>query len=168
MLNLKPASPLLLLSALAACASTEGQFPSLERRAYETSAPITPPAESPAAPSVLSAELATKVDTLLARHRAAQAAYQNGLPAVQSTASRASGTSPGNEAWVNAHVVLSRLDKARSDSVGVLRDFDALIAEAGARDAGMAALLTEAQRPVADDLAAQNAEIARLSRLIGE
>ena len=168
MLNFKPAISLLLLGTLAACASTEGQFPSLERRAYETSAPIAPPAESPAAPSVLSAELATKVDALLARHSAAQASYQRTLPSVQSTASRASGTAIGSEAWVNAHVVLSRLDKARSDSVGVLRGFDALIADARARDAGLAALVTEAQRPVADDLAAQNAEIARLSRLIGE
>ena len=168
MLNFKPATLLLLLGTLAACASTEGQFPSLERRAYETSAPIAPPAESPPVPPVLSPDLAAKVDALLARHRAAQASFERTLPSVQSTASRASGTAPGSEAWVNAHVVLSRLDKARSDSVGVLRDFDALIADAGARDAGVAALVTEAQRPIADDLAAQNAEIARLSRLIGE
>jgi hypothetical protein len=64
--------------------------------------------------------------------------------------------------------MLSRLDKARSDSVAAVRDFDGLIAEGGARDAGLAALLTEAQRPVMDDLAQQNAEIARLSKVIGE
>ena len=168
MLNFKPATSLLLLATLAACASTEGQFPSLERRPYETNAPIAPPAESPAAPSVLSAELATKVDALRTRHSAAHAAYQRGLPAVQSTASRAAGTAPGSEGWVNAHVLLSRLDRMRADSVGVMRDFDALIAEAGALDAGVAALVTEAQRPVAEEVAAQNTEIARLSRLIGE
>ena len=64
--------------------------------------------------------------------------------------------------------MLSRLDKLRSDSVAALRDFDGLIADAGADDAGVAALLTEAQRPVAEDVAEQNTEIARLSRLIGE
>jgi hypothetical protein len=56
----------------------------------------------------------------------------------------------------------------RSDSVAALRDFDALIAEAGALDAGLAAHLTEAQRPVTEDVAEQNAEIARLSKVIGE
>ncbi len=69
---------------------------------------------------------------------------------------------------MHAHLMLSRLDKARADSVAVLRDFDGLIFEAGARDAGLAALLTEAQRPVIDDVAQQNAQIARLSKVIGE
>jgi hypothetical protein len=52
--------------------------------------------------------------------------------------------------------------------VAALRDFDVLIAEAGALDAGLAAHLTEAQRPVTEDVAEQNAEIARLSKVIGE
>jgi hypothetical protein len=64
--------------------------------------------------------------------------------------------------------MLSRLDKMRSDSVAALRDFDGLISDAGERDPGIAALLTEAQRPVAEDVAVQNAEIARLSKMIGE
>ncbi|MFN3620298.1 MAG: hypothetical protein ACK4S7_08390 [Sphingorhabdus sp.] len=117
---------------------------------------------------MLSAALAAKVDALLARHRTAHGDYLRGLATVQGTASRAAGTSPGNEAWVNAHVLLSRLDKKRSDSVAALRDFDRLIADAVSLDAGVTALLTEAQRPVAEDVAAQNAEIARLSQLIGE
>ena len=168
MLNFKPVSGLLLLLILSACASPEGRFPSLERRAYETDAPIVAPTESPTAPSMLSVELAAKSDILLSRHRQAQGAYLRGLDAVQSTASKAAGSSPGSEAWVNAHVVLSRLDKTRSDSVSALRDFDTLIADSSAADSGIAVLLTEAQRPVAEDVAAQNAEIARLSRLIGE
>lgn len=168
MLNFKPSSPLLLLLILSACGAPDVRFPSLERRNYETNAPIAPPAESVPAPSVLSAELDAKAAALLARHRAAHGDYLRGLPAVQSTALRAAGSSPGTEAWVNAHVVLSRLDKTRSDSVGALRDFDGLISDAGERDAGIAALLTDAQMPVAQDVAAQNAEIARLSRLIGE
>jgi hypothetical protein len=84
------------------------------------------------------------------------------------TASQAARTAPGSELWVNAHLMLSRLDKMRADSVAALRDFDALIAEAGARDAGIAANLTEVQRPMADDVAQQNAEIVRLSKVIGE
>ena len=168
MLNFKPASPLLLLSALTACAAPEVQFPSLERRPYETNAPVAGPAESRAPSAVLSAELAKKSDALLVRHTAANQDFLRGLGAVQSTASKAAGTAPGSEAWVNAQLVLSRLDKMRAGSVAVLREFDGLIADAGAVDADMAALVTEAQRPVSEDVAAQSAEIARLSRLIGE
>ena len=43
-----------------------------------------------------------------------------------------------------------------------------LIADANAGDSGLVALLTDAQKPVLDDVAAQNDEIGRLSRLIGE
>lgn len=168
MLNFKPASPLLLLFILAACGTKEGGFPSLERRSYESVAPIEAAIEPAAAPSILSGELAAKADALHVRHTAAHGAYLRGLPAVQATVAKAAGTAPGSEAWVNAHLMLSRLDQMRSDSVAALRDFDGMIAEAGARDVGLAALLTEAQRPIMDEVAEQNAEIARLSKVIGE
>ncbi|MBJ7254823.1 MAG: hypothetical protein JHD25_08585 [Sphingomonadaceae bacterium] len=168
MLNFKSASALLLLLILAACGTREGEFPSLERRSYEADAPIAAPGDSASAPFVLSAEFAAKIDALQARHIAAHGAYLRELPAVQLTASQAARTAPGSEFWVNAHLMLSRLDKIRSDSVAALRDFDALIAEAGARDAGIAAHLTEVQRPMADDVAQQNTEIVRLSKVIGE
>jgi hypothetical protein len=116
---------------------------------------------------VLSAELATKLNALLVRHTSANLDFLRGLGTVQSTASKAAGTAPGSEAWVNAQLMLSRLDKMRADSVAALREFDGLIADAGAVDADMAALVTDAQRPVTEDVAAQSAEIARLSRLIG-
>jgi hypothetical protein len=168
MLKFKPASPLLLLLILAACGTKGAGFPSLERRSYEADAPIHAAIEPAAAPSMLPGELAAKADALQARHKAAHGAYLSALAAVEAVASRAAGSSPGSEAWVNAHLMLSRLDKTRSDSVAAVRDFDGLIFEAGARDAGLAALLTEAQRPVIDDVAQQNAQIARLSKVIGE
>ena len=168
MLNFKPAPPLLLLLILAACGTSEGGFPSLERRSYEADAQMAAPDDSASAPFMVSAEFAAKIDALQARHTAAHGAYLRELPAVQLTASQAARTSPGSELWVNAHLMLSRLDKMRSDSVAALRDFDALIAEAGARDAGIAAHLTELQRPATEDVAEQNAEIAQLSNAIGE
>lgn len=168
MLKFTFAMPVLLLMALGACATAEGEFPSLERRPYESSAPITALESAAPAPVMLSPELAAKVDALLVRHNAAQASYQRGLSAVQAVAQRASGSQAGSERWVNAHVQLSRLDKARADSVDVLRDFDALVTTEGSVDARLATLLAEAQMPVAAAVEAQNEEIRRLSRLIGE
>ena len=165
---IKPMLRLTPLILLASCGSTDGQFPSLERRAYENNDAITAPVTSPAAPVFMPVELRAQVDALLARHQAAHAAYLERLDAVRAVAARAAGSAAGSEAWVNAHVTLSRLDKIRDDSVAAVRAFDTLIADTNASDSGLAALLTDAQKPVIDDVAVQNDEIRRLSRLIGE
>ena len=165
---IKPMLRLMPLILLASCGSIDGQFPSLERRAYENNDAITAPITPPAAPVSLPVELRAQVDALLARHQIAHAAYLERLDAVRSVAARAAGSAPGSEAWVNAHVILSRLDKIRDDSVAAVRALDGLIADANAGDSGLAALLTDAQKPVVDDVAVQNDEIRRLSRLIGE
>ena len=165
---IKPMLRLMPLILLASCGSIDGQFPSLERRAYENNDAITAPITPPAAPVSMSVELKAQVDALLARHQVAHAAYLERLDAVRAVAARAAGSAPGSEAWVNAHVTLSRLDKIRDDSVAAVRAFDSLIADANAGDSGLVALLTDAQKPVVDDVAAQNDAIRRLSRLIGE
>lgn len=164
----KLAPTVLVVLLLSACSTTEGQFPSLERRPYESNAPISAPEAAPAAPTELPAQLQAKVDALTRRHGAAQADYQRKLPAVQALASRASGSAPGTESWVNAHLELSRLDDSRADSVAVVREFDSLIADQGKIDSSLVPLLSNAQQPVVDMVAGQNAEINRLSRLIGE
>lgn len=165
---IKPMLRLMPLILLASCGSIDGQFPSLERRAYENNDAITAPITPPAAPVSMSVELRAQVDALLARHKIAHVAYLERLDAVRSVAARAAGSAPGTEGWVNVHVILSRLDKIRDDSVAVVRAFDGLIADANAGDSGLVALLTDAQKPVVDDVAAQNDAIRRLSRLIGE
>lgn len=160
--------PLLLFTALGACATADGEFPSLERRPYESNVAITAPQSAAPTPVMLSPGLAAKVNALLARHNAAQESYARGLTSAQAVAQRASGSKAGSESWVNAHVQLSRLDKARADSVDVLRDFDALVTTEGSVDTSLATLLAETQMPVAAAVEVQNAEISRLSRLIGE
>jgi hypothetical protein len=156
------------LALLSACAAEEGQFPSLERRPYESKNSIIPPDKPVSAPAVLPEELAAKVAALTKRHKAAQAAFGKDLPAIQSVASKAAGSAPGSESWVNAHLQLSRLDKARADSVAVVRELDGLISAEADSDSTWVPLLTDAQKPVAEDVAAQNAEIERLAQLIGE
>ena len=157
--------PIILLSA---CGTTDGEFPSLERRPYESKGPIPAQEIVVPAPMTLPAGLAAKVDDLRRRHITAQAIFAKDLPSVESVAAKAAGSSPGSESWVNAHLQLSRLDKARGDSVAVVREFDTLISAQADADSDFVPLLTDAQKPVADDVAAQNAEIERLARLIGE
>ena len=162
------APSLTAFALLAACTSAGEEFPSLERRPYESDNPVVAPEAPAPAPVTLPAGLSAKVDSLAQRHRAAQANFANTLPSVQAVAIKAAGSATGSESWVNAHLQLSRLDKLRTDSVAVVRDFDSLIADQGTGDPAMVPLLTNAQKPVADDVAAQNDEINRLSRLIGE
>lgn len=162
-------APFVLVALLlTACSTTEGQFPTLERRPYESKTPISAPESGLAEALELPAELQARVNSLIRRHTVAQAEFQRKLPAVQVLAARASGTAPGTEGWVNAHLELSRLDQSRADSVTVVREIDSLIAEIGKTNANLVASLGKVQQPVSDMIAAQNAEIKRLSRLIGE
>ena len=163
-----PALCLVAFILLSACGTADGEFPSLERRPYESKNPIPAPEIAAPAPVTLPTGLAANVDDLGRRHIAAQAIFAKDLPSVRSAAAKAAGSSPGSELWVNAHLQLSRLDKARGDSVAVVREFDTLISAQADADSDFVPLLTDAQRPVADDVAAQNAEIDHLSRLIGE
>lgn len=164
----KLAPAFLVALLLNACSTTEGQFPSLERRPYESNAPVSVPETASDVVLELPQQLQAKVDSLTQRHAAAQDDFQRKLPVVQALASRAAGSAPGTESWVNAHLQLSRLDQSRADSIAVVREFDSLIAEQGKADSTLVPLLSKAQQPVSEMIAEQNAEIDRLSRLIGE
>ncbi len=162
-------APLFLLTVLASCATPEGDFPSLERRPFETDSTdrAAEPA-APAAPTQLTPELAGKVNAITARHKAANSAFNRALPRVQAIAQRASGSAQGSEAWVNAHLELSRLDHGRADSVAALGDLDELIAALADGDSAYVTLLTGYQEPMAIEVAAQRSTVERLSQLIGE
>jgi hypothetical protein len=155
---------------LGGCASVEGDFPSLSKRDYETGDPLAVPAPPPApVTGVLPAALRTQTDALLARGQKAHAAFTAALGPAQAAAQAASGSTVGSEAWVNAHMVLSRADGARADGVAALSEIDQLIArerDQGA-DRGLIALLAEPQGKLAAIVNEDTAEIDRLARLIG-
>jgi hypothetical protein len=163
----------LLSLSLSACTSPSGEFPTLMRRPYETQAPITAGLTvAEAAPIALPAETQAKVDAFSARHRLAASAYGNMLPAVAAAARSAAGSTFGGEAWVNAHLQVSRLDKARSDSKAALAELDQLITaqmdmEAGGTSPMLSPLMSAVQNDLAAATSAQDAEIERLSQLIG-
>jgi hypothetical protein len=159
--------PFCMIAALAGCSTPEGNFPSLERRAFETDTPIIEPV-APSAPTELPAVLADKVSAITRKHQAASATFAKALPTIQRTASSAAGGAPGSEAWVNAHLQLSRVDRLRFDSVAALSELDELIADQINGDSRYVVLLVGAQELIAKDVADQKAEIERMSRLIGE
>ena len=160
-------------SLLAACSTPEGDFPSLAKRPYETSDPIEEPSDSaPQVAAALPPAAAAQIADLEARHRAAQSAFEKMLPSVRAVATRSAGAATGSEAWANANVQLTRLDYARADSVKVVGEFDALVSKQRETDSSsgqpMVAPLMEArQQAVAADVERQDAEIDRLSAMLG-
>ena len=155
---------------LAGCASVEGDFPSLAKRPFEKANPVEEPvAIAETLTTKLSAELQRQIDALLSRSNAAHSAFENALPAVGSTIQSAGNSAAGSESWANAHTALSRTDSLRADGVAALGEIDGLIArerENGA-DRGLIALLTAPQQIIAERVTAENAEIERLTQLIG-
>jgi hypothetical protein len=164
---------LIFVAMLGGCNTSEGQFPSLSRRPFEGGTPIQAPVVAPVpVASSLPGSFAGQVGALQARHNKAAGAYAALLPGTRQVASAARGTAQGSEAWVNAHVVISRLDHARADSVAALAEFDNLVAKRfDAEEKGafplIMPLLTPVQANMAASVAAQNAEIERLSLLVG-
>jgi hypothetical protein len=159
----------ILALSLAGCASTDGDFPSLSKRPYENANPIK---ESDSTvtnlTTALPALLASQTDGLLIRSRKAASAFAGALPLAQSSARSASGAAVGSETWVQAHMVLSRLDAARSDGVAALAEMDKLVVterERGA-DSGLLGLLETVQRELADTVSDQNARIGALHNVI--
>jgi hypothetical protein len=156
--------------SLAGCTTVKGDFPSLAKRPYEKANPIEDPVSAPETLTTsLSADLQRQIDSLLSRSSAAHSAFEASLPSVRSVVQSAGNLAAGSESWINAHMILSRTDSVRADGVAALGEIDRLIArerEKGA-DSGLVALLTAPQQKIADRVKDENAEIERLTQLIG-
>jgi hypothetical protein len=168
-----PIPPLLALSilSLSACSTPDGDFPSLSKRPYESAQPIAEPEAAPTVTTnVLPASLSANTNRLLERDQIANAAFVRARIAAESSARAGSGAAKGSESWVQAQMVLSRLDAARADSVTVLGEIDGLIAleRIKGADAGLIGLLETTQARIAASVANQEAEIRRLSATIGQ
>ncbi len=157
-------TPLLLL---AGCATTDGDFPSLSKRPYENTETIS---ERPAPePIIMSAELDAQSNAMLAKARGGQAAFEASLPTARNSANAARGSAVGSEIWISAHVALSRLDKARADTVAALGEIDRMIAterEKGS-SVNIISILAERQASIAQLSDAQTDQIETLTRIIG-
>ncbi len=160
---------------LTGCGQDVGKFPSLAKRPFESQTQavelVTPP--PPPAVTSLPSDVAAKVDGVMAKHARAQGAYAKQLPSVQNLAKKAAGAPVGSEGWVNAQMQLSRLDKARGDSVAALSEMETIIEQQSdletANDTpSLLPLLAPYKEKLSEAVAAQTREVDRLSKLIGE
>jgi hypothetical protein len=160
---------------LSACATSNDDFPSLAKRPYEKAGAIEdpdalPPNAAPIAQTTrLPDALAQTTAQLKQRNNVAHAAFGQARAAAETSAQKAADAAQGSETWAEAHMILSRLDRTRSDSVVALGEIDRLIGQEQDKksDLGLIALLTEVQQDIAASVTEQNVVIERLTRTIG-
>ena len=114
---------LLMTSALGACSSPGGPYPSLQPRAAEAIDPRVP-VERPMNDRPVSAALAGRLADLVGQARAGEAAFDSAADQAERLAASAGGAQ--SEGWVAAQVALSAAAAARGPATTALGDIDAL------------------------------------------
>jgi hypothetical protein len=123
---------LLLPLILSACAGSQGEYPSLERRPMERITAVYSPA-APAAPAPLPQPPAAVTDRLggfVAQARSADTKFRDREGRARSLVSNAAGAGIGTDSWSNATVAVSELEAARGEAMVALTDLDLLFNEA--------------------------------------
>jgi len=92
---------------LSGCAMQQGDFPSLQKRPYESEPVIDEPETSVATLSSLPAAMRSKLDAAVAQSRSAHQQFLDRLPAVESRVDAARGAAVSSESWVVAHMELA-------------------------------------------------------------
>jgi hypothetical protein len=149
------------------------QFPTLEKRPFESASPenILPPAPRPTA-SILPSGLSNRVAAINSLFNSATSNYAALLDDARREAAGAAGSKIGSEVWVNAQLVVSRLDDARADAALAQSQIDQLMteqldAESRNQDPLLSPLIVPLQQQIAKTVTAQNDELERLARQIG-
>ncbi|MEH6790418.1 hypothetical protein [Parasphingorhabdus sp.] len=157
------ASVMIITAMLSGCAMQEGDFPSLQKRPYETDQPIEEPAVAAPVLAPLPTATQLKLDAAVAQSRAAHDLFLERLPGVRSRVDAARGSAESSESWVVAQMELAALEIERSPSVEALADIDRLYlqqleSELDAPSEGSAAIMAQ-QRQVEQQVADQQAAI---------
>jgi hypothetical protein len=149
----------LLVAGLPACAGSQGDYPSLAMRPFESGmAPATPaPSPAPIRPATNPARLAE----LRADAASADSAFAARAREANALARAAAGQPSESSARAAALLVLAELDSHRARTATALAALDSLAAEAATALSPDPAL-TATQSEVAATLARQDETIARL------
>jgi hypothetical protein len=119
------------LTALAACTSPPGEYPSLAiRPAERATGAFEPAAAEPYVPPPTPTGVIDRLQQLTAQAAAAHDAFLAEAPRARSAISAARGASIGDERWAHAEVALSSIEAARSSTMVPLADLDRLYVDA--------------------------------------
>ena len=154
---------LLLLPLLAACATPEGEYPSLDIRPQERASGTLQPPPAPYVPPPTPALVLGRLEQLAADAVSAHRAFLAEAPAARSAVAAASGAEPGRDGWARASVALAGLASARSRAMIVLADLDRLMVDAAVEGGELERIVAARDRVIAQ-VDEQNAVIASLSR----
>ena len=120
-----------LTLALCACASI-GEYPSLAPREAEritgTAEPVTPQAPPPEISAPPSAELETRLASLVEQAKAAHERFHENRARAERLIAAADGSEIASERWSVASIALAELESARSSTMVALSDLDGLYA----------------------------------------
>lgn len=151
----------------------QGQFPTLEKRAFETASPENiVPANPRQTADTLPNAVSEQIAAIANRFDLAQESYTAILPEARRAASGAAGSATGSENWVNAHLIVSRLDGARATATLAHSEIDQIMTaqiddESRNADPLLSPLIAPLQQRIAKAVSAQNDELERLARQIG-
>lgn len=120
-----------VLAALTACASPQGQYPSLAIRPAERASGTmrTPPAEPVMTP--LAQPTLDRLSRLTGDAEAAHKAFLSEMASTRSTITAGRGAAIGDDAWARAEAALADVRAARSKTMIPLVDLDRLLVDAG-------------------------------------
>ena len=114
---------------LSGCAMQQGDFPSLQKRAYEDESTIEDTAVPVAPNYTLPADLQSSLNAAMTQSSAAYDRFKASLPTVKRRVDAARGAAVSSESWVVAQMELAALEMERSPSIEALADIDALYRE---------------------------------------
>jgi hypothetical protein len=159
---------LVLPMVLGACASTNGEYPSLAIRDAERVSGSAQPVEvapRPPAPP-LDSTIAGRIASAVAQARKANGSFAAASSRTERTVSAARGTRSPGDAWIAAQVALADLVSLRSEAVIAQADLDLLYTSERLSDperiTPTAQALMDARSQVAGWVADQDRTIARL------
>jgi len=123
MVQVSRLSPVLLFTALVACASPSEEYPSLAVRDIERVSGTMAVEPAPPMPAPPPATLAA-LDDLAATARAAHERFLAAAPQARAITDSAAGAQPGSDSWARAQVAIADLEAQRSQAMIALADLD--------------------------------------------
>jgi len=154
---------LLLLPLLAACATPEGEYPSLDIRPAERASGTLQPPPTPYVPPPTPAPVVGRLEQLAADAASAHRAFLAEAPAARSAVAAASGAELGSDGWARASVAVAGLEGTRSRAMIALADLDRLMVDA-AVEGGELERIVAVRNTVTAQVEEQNASIEGLAR----